>query len=320
MNEFELIRRYFSFSSSRGAPGIALGVGDDCALVDVPAGRQLAITTDTLVSGTHFPANGNPGLIARRALRVNLSDLAAMGATPLGFQLSLTLPDPNQSWLEAFSSGLAEDAAHFACPLIGGDTTRGSLTITVTMLGTVAPGVALRRNGARAGDIICVSGTLGDAGAALALLSEERPDDFLLERYWLPEPRLALGSMLAGRASAGLDVSDGLLQDVGHIAAASGLCAVIERDRLPVSAPLREYRGLDAARALALAGGDDYELCFTAGEAALAEIERLADTAGVAVTRIGEMRPPAAGEDWVRCTDAAGNTVATDRGGYDHFS
>src|SRR5690606_9849738 len=229
LHEFDLIRRFFTVIGGAG-PHIALGVGDDGALLDQAPGCQLAISTDTLVEGVHFPVACDPEALAGRALRVNLSDLAAMGAEPLGFQLALTLPSADEVWLAAFSRGLARDAGLFGCPLMGGDTTRGPLAITVTVIGTLPAGAALRRGGAGAGDLLYVTGTLGDARGALDVPREAH----LAARYWRPEPRLAAGRLLRQFASAALDVSDGLAQDAGHIAAASGLGCRIEADRLPL--------------------------------------------------------------------------------------
>lgn len=318
MNEFDLIRRYFTFSH-KGQGGMALGVGDDCALLDVPPGHQLAVTTDTLVSGVHFPIDGPPDLIARRALRVNLSDLAAMGAAPLGFQLALTLPDINPSWLAAFSAGLAQDANAFTCPLTGGDTTRGPLTITITMMGSVRPDAVLRRSGARAGDIVCVSGRLGGAALALEYLADLRQVADLHSCYWLPEPRLQLGQLLAAKASSALDISDGLLQDLAHIARASGLRAQVYHSAIPIQSRLRGQKSPDDAVSLALTGGDDYELCFTASEQSLPEIEILAQQWGCDISRIGRMLPTVEGEPTVVCVDESGRTVRFGKSGYDHF-
>lgn len=183
LNEFELIRRYFRFSEPVIGSG-DLGVGDDCALLAVPAGEQLAVSTDTLVSGVHFPADAPPDLLAKRALRVNLSDLAAMGAEPLGFQLALTLPEVDTTWLAAFSAALGEDALLFQCPLLGGDTTRGGLALTLTVLGRVPRNGALLRSRAQAGDLIYVTGTLGDSAAGLYCLETGQDNDYLLNRYW----------------------------------------------------------------------------------------------------------------------------------------
>lgn len=322
MNEFELIRRYFHFSAGQAAETMAgavdLGVGDDCALLSLPPGEQLAVTTDTLVSGVHFTADGNPSLIARRALRVNLSDLAAMGAEPLGFQLALTLPNLDTVWLAAFSAGLAEDARQFNCPLIGGDTTKGPLAITITLLGSVPKGQALTRAGASVGDLLFVTGTLGDSAAGLACLQAGKDDGFLLQRYWLPEPRLTAGHCLRGLATAALDISDGLLQDIAHIARASGLSARIHANQLPLSTALRQSASREQSQAWALCGGDDYELCFTLAPKNRAEMLARLGRLGIAASCIGEMVP--AGLTPVDCLDDDGKPIALAQGGYDHFA
>lgn len=316
MNEFEVIRQYFSFSS-RSAKGADLGVGDDCALLSLNPGEQLAVTTDTLVSGVHFPAEGDPALIARRALRVNLSDIAAMGATPLGFQLAVTLPGIDAAWLEAFSQGLALDAASYNCPLVGGDTTRGNLSITITLLGRVPRGQALLRSGASRGDMIYVTGTLGDSRGGLACLQGVGNDGYLLERYWLPEPRLDAGGALRGYATAALDISDGLIQDLGHIARASGVAARIVADRLPLSKEILAFAKPETARQWALTGGDDYELCFTVPAGLAREMEKTMAALEIPVTRIGEIVAPST--TLVECVDARGNAFQMGEGGYDHF-
>ncbi len=314
MNEFELIRTYFHFSAAEES--IPLGVGDDCALVDIPPDRQLAITTDTLVSGVHFPADGDPGLIARRALRVNLSDLAAMGARPLGFQLALTLPELDSDWVADFSRGLALDARDFDCPLLGGDTTRGPLAITITALGTVPRHRALLRSGARAGDLVYVTGSLGDGAGGLHCLADAG-DDYLVNRYWLPQPRLEVGQALIGIASAAVDVSDGLVQDLGHIAAASGLAARLQSELLPIAPQLLARGG--EARAWALGGGDDYELCFTVPPSLISAMEFALVDCGIAVTRVGQMLAASGGATGVHCVDASGNPLEPGVRGYDHF-
>lgn len=311
LHEFDLIRRFFT-GIGGDSPRIALGVGDDCALLDPSPGAHLAISTDTLVEGVHFPAACDPEALAGRALRVNLSDLAAMGAEPLGFQLALTLPSADEAWLAAFSRGLARDAGEFRCPLIGGDTTRGPLAITLTVLGSVPVGTALRRGGARAGDLLYVTGTLGDARGALDMPGSE---GYLAERYWRPEPRLVAGRLLREFASAALDVSDGLAQDAGHIAAASGLGCRIETDRLPLSAALVAAFGRALATRHALAGGDDYELCFSVPPARADAMEAALAAAGEPVTRIGAVVSGAG----VACVDGDGHPVTLERSGYAHF-
>lgn len=316
LGEFDLINRYFA---GLGAPtsALALGIGDDCALLSPASGDQLAVSTDTQVAGVHFPAGAEPDLIARRCLRVNLSDLAAMGASPLAFQLALTLPETDEHWLAAFSAGLARDAAGFACPLSGGDTTRGPLSVTITALGAVATGEALRRDGARAGDRIYVTGTLGDARGALEVLTAppSEANDYLLQRYWLPRPQLAAGMELRGIASAAIDISDGLLQDLGHITTASGLGAVIEVESLPLSPALVELAGDSRAREWALTGGDDYELCFTVPPGHEQAMRAAMAAAEVAVTPIGRL----VSEPGVRCLDASGRDIAVTGRGYSHF-
>jgi len=266
LSEFSLIYRYFS--SLGHGPGIDLSVGDDCAIVDLPAHERLATSIDTLVEGVHFPADSFPEDIGYRAVAVAVSDLAAMGARPIAMTLALTLPTSDEFWLHTFSQGIAQAASQYSLPLIGGDTTRGPLAITVSVMGALPKNKALLRGGASAGDIICVSGTLGDAAAGLAFLQGEwqpSPDhaEFLLQRFNRPQARILLGSELLGVASAAIDISDGLLADVGHIADASGLRAVIDPARLPLSSALLSHPSKEQALQWALAGGDDYELCFT---------------------------------------------------------
>lgn len=317
MNEFELIRRYFSFSVPTGDD---TGVGDDCALITPAAGHQLAVTTDTLVEGVHFPVDADPDRLARRALRVNLSDLAAMGAEPVGATLAITLPEVDEAWLEAFGAALAQDCEHYGCPLLGGDTTRGPLSLTPTLLGRVPRGEALLRSGAAAGDRLYVTGTLGDARAGLECLQAGDTDDALLARYWLPSPRLAAGVLLRRFASAALDVSDGLLQDAGHIAAASDLVAEIQVDEMPLSEALRRRAGEDRARLWGLTGGDDYELCFTVPPAREGAMCTAMAEAGHRVTAIGVMRAAEPDGERVRCLDRHGEPVHIQGRGYEHFA
>lgn len=264
--EFELIARYFS-AFGRG-PGVTLGVGDDAALLSVPDGCELVTSVDTLVEGVHFPEDAFPEDIGYRAVAVAASDLAAMGARPLAMTLSLTLPDADDFWLHAFSEGIGQASAAFRLPLVGGDTTRGPCVICVQVLGVIERGRAVLRGGARPGDAVFVSGTLGDAAAGLAFLqSRWQPEpahgEYLLARYYRPTPRLALGEQLPGVASAAIDISDGLLQDLGHIAAASGCAIDVHTDSLPLSDALRSHPDREQQLAWALGGGDDYELCVT---------------------------------------------------------
>lgn len=316
MGEFELIRRFFAAAScAQAAEGVALGIGDDCALLQVSAGEQLAVSTDTLVDGVHFPKSCDPLLLGQRALAVAASDLAAMGAAPLAFTLAITLPQADEAWLGAFAEGLSRMAAQCSLSLIGGDTTRGPLSITVTVLGRVPQGQALTRSGARVGDLLCIGGVLGDAAGALPLVLGEREAtgahaQNLLQHYWAPPPQLALGQVLRGRATATLDVSDGLLADCGHIASASHVALFIERDRLPVSTALREIAG-ESALDCALAGGDDYVLAFTLPAEHLSAVQ----AAWPQATVIGRV---AAGQG-VHLLDAAGHVIDPPRAGYQHF-
>lgn len=268
-DEFDLIRRYFDWAPVRSE--VALGVGDDAALLDVPPGHQLAIGTDMLIAGRHFPEATAPEDVAHKALAVNLSDLAAMGASPLAFTLSLGLPATDESWLQRFSTGLREAADRWGCDLIGGDTVGAPrLTLSITAFGAVPCGAAIRRGGARSGDRVAVTGTIGDAalGLLLALGRAEAPstlsgDDraYLLKRLDRPEPRLAAGQSLRDHVTAGLDISDGLLQDLGHLLTASGLAAEIDLDAIPLSdAAGRWLDERPENLGQLIAGGDDYEL------------------------------------------------------------
>jgi thiamine-monophosphate kinase len=265
LSEFELIHRYFS-ALGRGA-AVDLSVGDDCALLRLESGERLATSVDTMVEGVHFPADAFPEDLGYRCLAVAASDLAAMGARPLGATLALTLPGADELWLHAFSQGVAGAVTVNELPLVGGDTTRGPLSMTVQVLGAVPLDGGLLRAGARIGDAVYVSGTLGDAAAARAMLDghwRPGPEDaeYLHDRLYRPIPRLALGRELLASASAAIDVSDGLLADAGHIAAASGACLRIDPQCLPLSPALRTHDNHDEALRWALTGGDDYELCY----------------------------------------------------------
>jgi len=269
MGEFELIRNFFAAAPcAQGGEGVALGIGDDCALLDVPFGEQLAISTDTLVAGVHFADPCDPFLLGQRSLAVAACDLAAMGATPLAFTLALTLPTVEADWLQAFARGLNLMAQTCDLRLIGGDTTRGPLCLTLTVFGRIPKGKALTRSGARPGDLLCVGGELGNAAGALPLVLGQRSappviSEPLLAHYWSPQPQLALGQALRGKATSALDISDGLLADCGHIALASKVGLEIELDRVPISLALEEFLGAGDAQQAALSGGDDYVLAFT---------------------------------------------------------
>lgn len=296
LGEFDLIWRFFKAGSESMAQTqrdlVQLGIGDDCALLQPDAVQSLAVTSDMLVEGRHFFAGANAEWLGHKALAVNLSDLAAMGAKPVGFTLALALPHADSDWLAQFSQGLFRLARQWQCPLIGGDTTQGPLTICITALGHVPNGAAIKRSGAKVGDDIWVSGTLGDARLALGTLRNEWLLDrssleAVLPRMHQPEPRIALGIQLRGIASSALDVSDGLLGDLRHILKASQVNAEVLIDQLPTSRTLAEQTQ-DIRRQCAANGGDDYELCFTAPKNKRAEIESLSTTM-VPLTRIGSI-------------------------------
>jgi len=317
MGEFELIRNYFAAAPcAQPGEGIALGIGDDCALLSMAAGEQLAISTDTLVAGVHFPDVCDPFLLSQRALGVSASDLAAMGAKPLAFTLALTLPDVSAAWLEAFARGLNEMAQGCGMRLIGGDTTRGPMSLTLTVFGAVPVGQALTRSGARPGDLLCVGGPLGDAAGALPLVLNQRSTEAsttqaLLARYWSPRPQIELGMALRGKATSALDISDGLLADCGHIALASGVRLLVERDKVPMSDALLAFLNADEALNAALSGGDDYRLAFTLPAPSLAELVY----AGLPVYVIGR----AVEGQGVALIDDQGQDVTPLTQGYQHF-
>lgn len=317
MGEFELIRHYFAAAPcARPGESVELGIGDDCALLSLAPGEQLAVSTDTLVAGVHFPVVCDPFLLGQRALGVSASDLAAMGARPIGFTLALTLPDFTADWLQAFAEGLNRMAEGCNLRLIGGDTTRGPLSLTLTVFGAVPGGQALTRGGAQAGDLLCVGGALGDAAGALPLVLGERNaepliSEPLLSRYWSPQPQLALGMALRGKATAALDISDGLLADCGHIAKASGVRLLVERDQLPMSSALLALLGDEAAQQAALSGGDDYVLAFTLPASQLAGLQ----AAGWPIHVIGQAT---AGEG-VALIDGDGQDITPAVRGYQHF-
>jgi thiamine-monophosphate kinase len=317
VNEFELIRHYFAAARcAQGGDGVVLGIGDDCALLALPAGEQLAVSTDTLVAGVHFPEPCDAFLLGQRALAVSASDLAAMGATPQAFTLALTLPNADEVWLAEFARGLQLMAQNCSLALVGGDTTRGPLSLTLTVFGRVPAGDALLRSGAQVGDLLCVGGELGDAAGALPLVLGQRDAqdgirEALLARYWSPQPQLALGQALRGLATSALDISDGLLADCGHIAKASQVALQIELEQVPLSAPLLAFAGEEQARLCALGGGDDYRLAFTLPPARLAQLQ--ADWPEVRV--IGRVQAGAG----VQLLDAAGQPIDPPTGGYQHF-
>ena len=321
MNEFELIQHFFTRSAcAQGGENISLGIGDDCALLQIPAEHRCAVSTDTLVSGIHFPDQAPAFLLGQRALAVAVSDLAAMGATPIGFTLAITLPQIDADWLQAFSEGLSLMAQRCSIGLIGGDTTRGPLALTLTVMGAVPTQQALLRSGAQLGDLLCVSGALGAAAAAVpVVLAEidrhtipEATLQQLLAAYWTPQPQLQLGHYLRGKAHAALDISDGLLADCGHIAKASQLCWQIQQAAVPVAMAARQLLGDSAALQCALSGGDDYQLAFTLAPCELARLQH----AFPAVQVIGQVCAGAG----VQLLDAAGQSIVRSYSGYQHFN
>lgn len=310
-SEFELIAKLFA-PLSKDAPG-AFGLTDDAAVIALPSGHELVVTTDALVEGVHFRENDPPDTIARKALRVNLSDLAAKGAAPIGYLLAVSLPkSKDMRWLEEFVGGLGRDQSEFGISLYGGDTTStpGPLTLAITAFGSVPMGTMLRRNGAKAGDLVFVSGTIGDAGAGLSAEHSK----YLAGRYLVPAPRIVLGLALRGIVSAALDVSDGLLADLGHIAQTSGVRIDVNASLVPRSDELQRVAGdsIEAVVAAATAG-DDYEIAFTARERDA--VFDAAKKAGTPVTEIGRV---VEGEG-VRLSDGQGNTIPVPRPGYVHF-
>jgi thiamine-monophosphate kinase len=315
IGEFELIEKYFNRAISD--PDVLLGIGDDAAIVSVS--EPLAVATDTLVAHTHFPPALAAADIGYRALAINLSDMAAMGARPRWFTLALAIEAAEPDWLHEFATGLLTYADQQAVVLIGGDTTRGPLSITVHVLGELPGGRALRRSGASRGDDVYVTGTLGDAAAGLSLLLEQdtlkdSASRALARRFARPDARVAEGIALREIATAAIDISDGLLADLGHICSASGCGAEIDVDRLPLSEPLRQRFSRSDAEGFALGGGDDYELCFTARRRDAGRVTAALESCGGSICRIGRIVD---GSD-VRCL-RAGRRVTPVRAGYEHF-
>jgi len=319
MDEFELIGRYFS---GRGAAraDVTLGVGDDAALLQVPAGAELVAAVDSIVAGRHFPVDSDARSVGHRALAVNLSDVAAMGATPAWATLALTLPDADPAWLEGFAAGFSELAARHGVALVGGDTTSGPLAVSVQILGYVPRGTALLRSGAHAGDLLAVTGTLGDAGAGLALATralgaaDSAAAHELVRRFEYPTPRVEFGLAARGIASAAMDLSDGLAGDLPKLAAASGVAAHVEVEHLPVSRALESSADPARRREWALSAGDDYELLLAVPPERLPALAARAAQLNLRLTTIGELRR-GTGVKW----SAHGAEIDIGVRGYDHF-
>lgn len=320
-SEFQLIQQFFQREQAeQPAEGVLLGIGDDCALLQIPAGKQLAVSVDTLVAGVHFPIDADPELIAERALRTNLSDLAAMGADPLWFTLALTLPSATEEWLRSFSRGLFRCALEFGIHLVGGDTTSGALSITIQVMGAVDPQHTLRRDGANLGDFVLVTHSLGDGAAALASIQNKinftaADSAYLHERFYRPQPRLHESVLIRSLATAALDISDGLVADLQHICDASDLGAVIYVEDLPLSAAINSLGDSAQAYQWALSGGDDYELCFTVAPENMTDIAMLIAQGKLQATVIGEMIPGSK----VVC-EYGGEPFALTTTGYQHFA
>lgn len=329
VSEFELIARHFA-PLAQGFPG-AYGLLDDAAVISASAGNELVIKTDAIVAGVDFPPEESARFVACKALRVNLSDLAAKGAAPLAYLVDLILPETvEESWVAAFATGLASDQLEYGIQLIGGDlsSTSGPITVAITAIGEVPVGKIIRRGGARAGDILFATGTIGDAALGLTLLGptrhslDEDSAGNLIARYRLPQPRVTLGPHLVGLATASVDISDGLVADVRHICAVSGLSAVIEADSVPLSPAARlAIAGKTERLAVALTGGDDYEIVFTASAADATRIHELSVKFGTPITPIGGMTAPAAADGLaqVEVRDAAGQAMRFASEGWRHF-
>ena len=286
MNEFELIQNYFNWHLSD--PTIELGIGDDAAVIDLDSGYQLVTTTDTLSEGVHFFKDTSPEDIAYKSLAVNLSDIAAMGATAKYFTLAITLPKLDETWLEHFSKSLKEASKKYNVSLIGGDTTRGALNITITMMGVVEKSKAIKRSGAMSGDNIYLSGEIGDAALCLKKINEgEKPHKAEMIRLNKPIPRLELGIAIKGIASSCIDISDGLEQDLSHIIKASKVGAMIDVQKLPLSQSVVKYIEDNNDWSVPLCGGDDYELCFTAPKTEEENLKKISKSCGVKITKIG---------------------------------
>jgi thiamine-monophosphate kinase len=333
LGEFDLIQRFFKTQSElmlANNPGaVKLGIGDDCALLEAGHTEEIAVTSDMLVCGRHFFVDANPEWLGWKALAVNLSDLAAMGAKPIGFTLALALPESNPNWLAAFSKGLFAIARKYACPLIGGDTTAGPLNICITALGAIPKEKAIRRSGALVGDDIWVSGTVGDARLTLAALRHEitLSNDELEQiqvRMHQPTPRVNLGIALRGIANSALDISDGLLGDLRHILKQSEKDAEIFLDRIPKSVTLAK-QSQAIQNQFAASGGDDYELCFTASTCKRDVIARISASLNLSLTQIGNIKPMHDLTPEIRMINSVGMTLNTDEANqllksFDHFA
>ncbi|AKH62364.1 MULTISPECIES: thiamine-phosphate kinase [Photorhabdus] len=318
--EFDLIARYFDRQTTNRRD-VNLGIGDDCALMTLADKQQLAVSTDTLVSGVHFLPDISPEDLAYKSLAVNMSDLAAIGADPAWLSLALTLPEIDEHWLSGFSDSLFEQLHYYGMQLIGGDTTRGPMSLTLTIHGLVPAGRALRRAGAKNGDWIYVSGSLGDSAAGLALLqnhlqiSDPVSRDWLIQRHLRPQPRILLGQALRDLATSAIDLSDGLISDLGHILKASRCGARINLDAIPYSGAMKQYVEPQQALMWALSGGEDYELCFTVPERNRGALEIALAHTGAGFSCVGQIMPES---EEIRYYSKS-KEIKLDLKGFDHF-
>lgn len=328
VSEFDLIQSYFNtpglIPTKEQSARIPLGIGDDCALFDLPPEKILAVSMDTLVADVHFPAKADPSLIAQRALAVNLSDLAAMGAEPLAFTLALSLPKAEESWLQGFSLGLEQMVQTYQCPLVGGDITKGPLSITIQVHGLLNKGEVMTRKGAKPGDLVFVSGELGAAGLAVSLMNNgmslDKPDTKALHTaYFQPVPRIKLGQGCVGLASAAIDISDGLMADLGHIAKQSDVCIELDAKAIPIARAVKNImsamgdkrQGLN----LALSAGDEYELAMTVAQDQQEAVQQTARELDIPLTLIGRVVKGSR----VKCLDNDGLEIDVKTTGYQHF-
>ena len=320
MNEFEIIEEFLAIKT-KNRKDVIQGVGDDCALLKVPRGQRLAVSMDTLIGDVHFLSNANAADIAHKAIAVNLSDLAAVGAEPSWITLSLSMPEFDQQWLQQFHQGLRKMVDYFGVQIIGGDTCKGPLSITIQAHGFVPEQVFCRRSTASAGELICVTGNLGDASLGLQIAKgdldvvDEEAKQYLLEKYYKPYPQVAAGIALRNRATAGIDISDGLLADITHISQASNVGALLRWERIPLSDAALKVVGKQQLMESALAGGDDYQLCFTVKEDELDATIQALETVGSICVPIGRMT----GKPGVRVLDNE-EEVDIAHFGYQHFS
>ena len=317
VREFAIIEKYFKSLStlSRNENAIILGPGDDCAVLRVPDDMELCVSTDTLLEGVHFLPNTAARVVAARTMGANLSDLAAMGATPYAFLLAMTMPDAREDWLEAFSGELSDVIQKYQVPLVGGNLSKGPLSLTVTIMGTLPNGSAIRRVGGSVGDDIYVTGTLGDAAQGLVLARNGQTSGYLVERYQYPSPRITAGIGLRGIATSLIDISDGLVAEVGHLIEMGELGAQIMALDLPLSDDLLASVGKESAMRMALFSGDDYELCFTADPADAGAIKALANSLELPITPIGVLT----GDGEIIIRDGEGAPMKFTGAGYEHF-